>query len=142
MAKKVNKTQPTKVAPADFIAAVEDEQKRLDSEWLVQTMQEITGEEATMWGPSIIGFGSYNYVYKSGREGSAMLTGFSPRKTALTLYINSGVEREEEYLSRLGKHKTGKSCLYIKRLSDVDTEVLRELITESVAKTRVNDIKY
>ncbi|MEL7159311.1 MAG: DUF1801 domain-containing protein [Bacteroidota bacterium] len=142
MAKNQNKTQPTDVAPADFVAAVTDEQKRHDSEWLLRTMEEITGAVPVMWGPSIIGFGSYHYVYPSGREGDWMLTGFSPRKNALTLYLMSGVEREAELLAKLGKYKTGKSCLYVKRLSDVDTDVLKELITASVEKVRRDDIEY
>lgn len=87
-----------------------------------------------MWGPSIIGFGTHHYVYESGREGDWMITGFSPRKSALSVYIMSGLAREAELLARLGKHRTGKSCLYIKRLSDVDTGVLKELISSSVKK--------
>lgn len=137
-----NKTIPTDVDPRDFIAAIPDEKKRADSEWLLQTMQDITGAKPVMWGPSIIGFGSYRYVYASGREGDWMLTGFSPRKTALSVYLMSGLKREAEYLEKLGKHKTGKSCLYIKRLSDVDTEVLKEMITASVEKVKKNDIEY
>lgn len=136
------KTIPTKVAPRDFIAAVADERKRTDAEVLLELMAEITGEPPVMWGPSIIGYGSYHYKYASGREGDCMLTGFSPRKTALTIYLMSGVERQAELLERLGKYKNGKSCLYIKRLSDVDMAVLRELIAVSVALARNNDIQY
>ena len=142
MAKKENKTKPTAVAPADFLAAVSDEKKRADGQWLMDTMQEITGEPPRMWGPSIIGFGTYHYVYESGREGDTMITGFSPRKAAHSIYLVSGVEREADLLAKLGKYKTGKSCLYIKRLSDVDTEVLKELIKASVEKVRQGDIKY
>jgi hypothetical protein len=142
MAKKENKTKPTAVAPADFLAAVADEKKRADGQWLMDTMQEITGEPPRMWGPSIIGFGTYHYVYESGREGDTMITGFSPRKAAHSIYLVSGVEREADLLAKLGKYKTGKSCLYIKRLSDVDTEVLKELIEASVEKVRQGDIKY
>ena len=137
-----NKTQPTATDPHDFLAALPDEQKRADSEWVLRTMEEVTGEPAKMWGPSIIGFGTYHYVYASGREGDWMETGFSPRKANLTIYLMSGVERETELLARLGKHKTGKSCLYLKRLSDVDTDVLRELIRVSVAKVREQDIQF
>ena len=137
-----NKTQPTKVSPEDFLNTIEDEQKHTDAHWLLSTMAEITGEPGVMWGASIIGFGTYHYKYDSGREGDWMLTGFSPRKTALTLYLMSGVEREVELLKRLGKYKTGKSCLYIKKLTDVDTAVLRELIQTSVEKTRALDIRY
>lgn len=137
-----NKTQPTDINPADFLRTVEDETKRSDSQWVLEQMEAITGEPAKMWGPSIIGFGTYHYVYASGREGDWMITGFSPRKTALTLYLMSGVEREKELLEKLGKYKTGKSCLYVKRLSDVDKEVLKELIRTSVEKVRGEDIRY
>lgn len=140
MAKKEPKTAPTKIAAKDFIAAVENEQKRKDAEWMMTMMEEVTGEPPAMWGPSIIGFGSYHYVYESGREGDSMLTGFSPRKTALTLYLVSGVEKEKESLAKLGKYKTGKSCLYIKRLEDVDTDVLRALVTASVTKVKEGNI--
>lgn len=136
------KTIPTKIAPKDFIATVEDEKKRADAEVLLTLMEEITGEPPVMWGPSIIGYGSYHYKYASGREGDWMLTGFSPRKTALTVYLMSGVERQGDLLDKLGKYKNGKSCLYIKRLSDVDMEVLKELITVSVELARNNDIQY
>jgi len=142
MAKKEPKTKPTQVAPKDFIAAVENEQKRKDAEWVMEMMTEVTGEPAKMWGPSIIGFGTYHYVYASGREGDTMITGFSPRKAAISIYLISGVEREAELLAKLGKYKTGKSCLYIKRLTDVDTDVLRELVMASVVKVRDKDILY
>lgn len=142
MAKNEPKTKPTKVAPKDFVAAVENEQKRIDAEWVMQMMEEVTGEPPVMWGPSIIGFGTYHYVYESGREGDWMLTGFSPRKAALSIYLMSGVGREEELLAKLGKYKTGKSCLYVKRLSDVDTDVLRELVVASVAKVMDGDVRY
>jgi len=142
MAKQKNKTQPTDVLPAEFIAGVENEQKRKDAEWMLQMMEEVTGEPAKMWGPSIIGFGTYRYVYPSGREGDWMLTGFSPRKAAMSVYLMSGVEREKEGLEKLGKHKLGKSCLYLKKLSDVDTEVLREMVASSVKKVKDGDIRY
>lgn len=137
-----NKTTPTEVSPLDFIAAIEDEAKRQDSEWILQTMQEVTGELPKMWGPSIIGFGTYHYVYASGREGDWMEIGFSPRKANISIYLMSGVGREEDLLAKLGKHKLGKSCLYVKRLSDVDKEVLREMMTASVKKVREGDVKY
>jgi hypothetical protein len=142
MAKQKNKTQPTEVDPLDFIAGVENEQKRKDAEWVLQMMEEVTGEPAKMWGPSIIGFGTYRYVYASGREGDWMLTGFSPRKTALTIYLMSGVGREKDGLEKLGKHKIGKSCLYLKKLSDVDTDVLREMVASSVQKVKDGNISY
>lgn len=142
MAKNEPKTKPTKVVPKDFIASVADEQKRKDAEWVMSMMSEVTGEPPVIWGGSVIGFGNYHYVYASGREGDWMVTGFSPRKAALSIYLMSGVERETELLAKLGKYKTGKSCLYIKRLTDVDTDVLRELVVASVAKVRDEDIMY
>ena len=99
-------------------------------------MSEITGEPAEMWGGSIIGFGSYHYVYESGREGDWFLTGFAPRKQSLTLYIMPGFEHYDDLLARLGKHKIGRSCLYINKLADVDMDVLRELVAESVSHMR------
>ncbi len=126
------KTRPNEANVVDFLEGVEDEQKRADCFELVDLMQDITGEEPKMWGPAIVGFGSYRYCYDSGREGDWMLVGFSPRKQSLTLYIMSGFSRYEELMKGLGKFKTGKSCLYLKRLSDVDRDVLRELIAQSV----------
>ncbi len=130
------KTLPTEVDPKDFLAAVEHPKRRADGERLLQLMAEITGETARMWGPSIVGFGSYHYVYDSGREGDWPLTGFSPRKTSMVLYIMAGFGRYEQLMARLGKHKTGSSCLYINKLEDVDEAVLRELIAESAAHIR------
>lgn len=136
------KTTPNKIDPKEFIASVTDEKKRADAEVLLEMMAEITGEPPVMWGPSIVGYGSYHYKYASGREGDWMLTGFSPRKTALSVYLMSGVERQEALLKKLGKYKNGKSCLYIKRLADVDQDILRKLIATSVELARNNDIKY
>lgn len=126
------KTRVNDASVVDFLNGVGDDQKRADCFELVDLMKEITGEEPKMWGPSIVGFGSYRYRYDSGREGDWMQVGFSPRKQALTLYIMSGFSRYEDLLKRLGKHKTGKACLYVKRLSDVDRDVLRDLIAQSV----------
>ena len=126
------KTKPHDASVEAFIDSVENETKRDDSYSLLRLMKEITGEEAKMWGPSIVGFGTYHYKYPTGNEGDWMLTGFSPRKQAMTLYIMSGFEKYEDLLSNLGKYKTGKSCLYIKKLSDVDEKVLRELIVSSI----------
>lgn len=130
------KTKETGANVADFIEAVPDQQKREDSKVILKMMEEITGKPAKMWGPSIIGFDNYHYKYGSGREGDFLITGFSPRKTTLTLYLMAGFHRYEDLMSRLGKYKTGKSCLYVKVLSDIDMEVLRELISESVAHIR------
>ena len=137
-----NKTQPTQTDPRAFIAAVEDEQKRTDAEWLLEAMSSATGHSAVMWGPSIIGFGTYHYVYASGREGDWPEIGFSPRKANLSIYLMCGVERNPELLAKLGKYRTGKSCLYIKRLSDVDKDVLTALIEDAVVRVRNNDVKY
>ena len=126
-----NKTRPNTSSVTLFIEAVDDELKEADCYTLIDLMKEITGEEPVMWGPSIIGFGSYHYKYDSGREGDMMLTGFSPRKQNLSVYIMTGFAKYEELLKELGKHKTGKSCLYFKRLSDVNIDVLTELIKAS-----------
>ena len=127
-----NRTRPTSAGVDDFVASVTDERKREDCVKLVDLMRGITGENPVMWGPSIIGFGKYHYTYASGREGDMFLVGFSPRKQALTVY---GIEREAELMTRSGRYKTGKSCLYIKRLADVDQSVLEELLKRSVAQT-------
>lgn len=130
------KTQPTDNSVTDFLDNVEDEQKRADAYAIMELMREVTGETPQMWGDSIVGFGSYHYVYESGREGDWFLVGFSPRKRNLTLYIMSGFDEYDGLLDRLGKHSTGKSCLYVKRLSDVDEDALRELVQKSVQHMR------
>lgn len=127
-----NKTKPTGIDVAGFIANLSDD-KLSDSHWLIERMQEATGEAPTMWGPSIIGFGKYRYRYESGHEGESCIIGFSPRKRELVIYIVPGFEPFQTHLNRLGKHKTGQSCLYIKRLSDIDKPALDELISASVA---------
>lgn len=126
------KTQPTKASVADFIAAQPDEARRADCRTLVRLMQQASGAAPQMWGSSIVGFGTYAYRYASGREGLWPVVAFSPRKSDLSVYIMPGFERFAPLLARLGKHKTGKSCLYLKRLADVDTDVLAELIAASV----------
>ena len=130
------KTRPNQKSVDRFLAGVDNESRREDARTVCEIMQEITGDEPEMWGDSIVGFGSYHYIYDSGREGDWFQTGFSPRKQNLTLYIMPGFARYGELLSKLGKHKTGKSCLYINRLSDVDLNVLRELIEKSVEHVR------
>lgn len=133
-----NKTKETDASVQAFLEAVDDEKKREDAYALLDLMREATGQEPKMWGPSIVGFGSYHYKYDSGREGNSPLTGFSPRKAALTLYIMGGFDAYEGLLDKLGKYKTGKGCLYLKRLSDVDENALKELVTRSadhMAKT-------
>ena len=126
------KTQQNEQNVEAFLNQVLNEKKRTDSFAILKMMREVTGLEPKMWGDSIVGFGSYHYVYDSGREGDWFLTGFSPRKQNLTLYIMSGFEDYNELLGRLGKHKTGKSCLYINKIEDVDQDVLKELIKKSV----------
>ena len=131
-----NKTKPTKLSVAAFIDAITDPTRRGDAKALVKLMQKASGEKPTMWGPSIIGFGSYHYTYDSGREGDMPLIGFSPRKAATVLYNMSGFSGSEALRAKLGKHDTGKGCLYIKKLADVDQQVLQDLVVKSVAAIR------
>ena len=126
-----NKTRPNGASVTSFLDAVEDETKRKDCYTVLELMKNITGEPPVMWGSSIVGFGSYHYTYNTGREGDMPLTGFSPRKQNLTLYIMAGFDRYKERMEKLGRHKTGKSCLYLKKLADVDINVLTEIITLS-----------
>ena len=126
------KTKPTEIAVADFLETVSDEQIRKDCNSIISLMENITGDMAKMWGPAIIGFGKYHYQYDSGRSGEICLAGFSPRKANITLYVLAGFPGQDELLAKLGKYKTGKSCLYIKKLSDVDIDVLGLLIKHSV----------
>ena len=131
------KTKQTNANVMDFINAVQDKNKREDAITLLNIFKEITKEPAKMWGPSMIGFGMYHYKSeRSSQEGDWMLTGFSPRKIALTLYVLSGAENNTELLNKLGKHKTGVGCLYIKKLSDVDVNVLKQLISENYLKAK------
>jgi hypothetical protein len=129
------KTKPTEVSPAAFIDKVENEQRRKDGHELVSLMKKVTGRPAKMWGPSIVGFDQYHYKYASGHEGDMPITGFSPRKQSLVLYLGPGLE-DKKLMAKLGKHKMGKGCLYINKLDDVDRNVLLELVTKSVEKMR------
>lgn len=133
-----NKTRPTRASVTDFINSVEDPDKRADVRKVAAMMRRATGKRAKMWGSSMVGYGTYHYRYESGREGDYMMTGFSPRKQALTVYIMPGFEHFAGLMKKLGKYRTGRSCLYIKRLSDVDEDVLEELINESVTYMRKN----
>jgi len=126
-----NKTTPNDQDVEQFLNSVDDERKRKDSFMILELMKQVTGLEPRMWGSSIVGFGSYHYKYESGREGDMILAGFSPRKQNLTLYNMGGFERYDDLLKKLGKHTTGKGCLYIKRLDDVDLPTLKSLIEES-----------
>lgn len=130
------KTKPHDGDVDAFLEGIEDETKRADCRELVATMGEITGAPAKLWGPSMVGFGSYHYVYESGREGDWFEVGFAPRKRDLSLYVMSGFTGHEKLMAKLGKHKTGKACLYVKRLDDIDRDVLRELFERSVAYVR------
>ena len=128
---QTNKTKPEPTSVEDFLNSIEDEKKRADSIELAALMQKITGVKPVMWGPSIVGFGQYHYTYASGREGDSIAVGFSPRKAALVLYGLIFYGRNLKNLPKLGKHTTGKGCLYIKDLSQVDREVLSEMIEVS-----------
>lgn len=131
-----NKTKATTASVATFIAAIPDEVRRADAQALVKLMQAASGEKPKMWGPAIVGFGSQHYVYDSGREGDMPRVSFSPRKAATVVYSVLSGKGAAALLARLGKHSTGKGCLYIKRLSDVDIDVLRELIVAALTAKR------
>ena len=133
-----NKTKPTKLSVTAFISSIGDKQKRADVKKVAALMRKATGARAKMWGANIVGFGQYHYKYDSGREGDFMLVGFSPRKQALTIYIIAGFTRFAPLMKKLGKYKTGKSCLYVRRLSDIDEAVLDRLIQDSVKYMRKN----
>jgi hypothetical protein len=130
------KTKPTEQSVEDFLNAIPDEQKRADAFAISKLMKQVTRAEPTMWGSSIVGFGRYHYKYASGHEGDACLVGFSPRKQNLTLYLMLGLADYSDLLKKLGKHKTGKGCLYINRLEDVDLPTLKELVKQSVKNAR------
>ena len=135
MAQAQNKTRPTDGKVEAFLNAVEHEGRREDAFTLLEIMTRLSGHEPVLWG-NIVGFGQYHYKYESGREGDMFLTGFSPRKTALTAYIMDGFSTYDELMSRLGKFKTGKSCLYITRLKNIEQPVLEELVSGSLAHMR------
>lgn len=130
-----NKTKATNASVQDHIAAIANEGQRKDCEFLANLFQSITNHEPKMWGPSIVGFGSYHYKYESGREGDSCLTGFAARKNELVVYLAPGGTPEQEaLLDKLGKHRMGKGCLYFRRLSDIDTSILEKLVKNSVAE--------
>ncbi len=136
-----NKTKPTSLSVATFIDAITDPTRRADAEALVKVMQSASGEKPRMWGPSIIGFGSRHYKYESGREGDMPLIGFSPRKAASVLYNVIASDESKALLPKLGKHSTGKGCLYVKKFADVDPRVLNAMLVKSVAATRARKPK-
>ena len=130
------KTKPTRASVKKFIDGIENDTRRRDARAVLALMKDVTGETPRMWGDRIVGFGEYRYRYGSGREGQWFLTGFSPTKTGVTLYIMGGFAGMEGHLEKLGKHRTGKGCLYLKRLEQVDPAVLRRIVKESVAQLR------
>lgn len=129
------KTSFTDEDVASFIESVDNEQKRKDSYALISLMEKATGEKAKMFGPTIVGFGQYHYKYDSGHEGDAPLLGFSPRKAAISLYVYTGGKRQDELLKSFGKYKMGKAYIYVKKLSDIDVEVLEDLMKDSIQFT-------
>jgi hypothetical protein len=133
-----NKTKPTKLSVAAFIDALTHPVRRSDAKALIKVMQKAAGEKPRMWGPSIIGFGSYHYKYESGREGDMPVVAFSPRKAATVLYGVTGSDQATALLAKLGKHSTGKGCLYIKKLADVDQPTLEAMIVRSLAAKRAS----
>jgi len=135
------KTKQNEQSVEDFLGEIADEKRRQDCFTVLELMKKLTEQEPKMWGASIVGFGNYKYKYKSGREGEWFVTGFSPRKQNLTLYIMSGFTRYDELLAKLGKHKTGKSCLYINKLEDVNLGVLEEMISNYVDNVKKGNIR-
>lgn len=131
-----NKAQATEASVGDYLDAIADASRRKDCDALVKLMSKVTKQVPKMWGPSIVGFGSYHYQYESGREGDSCLTGFSSRKPDLSVYLVASFPEQDELITRLGKHKMGKACLYIRKLGDVDVKVLHELVAGSVAEVK------
>ena len=136
MAKATNKTQAGKLSVSKFLNAIDDQQRRKECKWLSKHMAQISGAKPVMWGSAIVGFGTYHYRYDSGRKGDFFITGFSPRKQALSVYLVNGFSALQKQLKKLGPHKVGKSCLYIKHLEDIDQAVLLEMIEHSVQAMR------
>ncbi len=134
------KTKKNTGSVTGFLRRIQDPQRREDCRTVLELMKDVTGSQPKMWGDSIVGFGSYHYKYASGREGDWFVAGFSPRNANLTLYIMAGFSQYKELLAKLGKHKTGKSCLYIKRLADVDLAILRQLVEDSVAHVSTSQV--
>ncbi|NKB37311.1 MAG: DUF1801 domain-containing protein [Gammaproteobacteria bacterium] len=136
------KTKKNKASVREFIDSIEDSEKKKDCKQLATMMRKLSGKRAAMWGDSIVGFGEYHYKYKSGREGDWPVTGFSPRKQNISIYIMPGFSKYKKQLAKLGKHKHSVSCLYIKRLSDIDVEALKEIVADSIERmTRMYECK-
>lgn len=138
MAARENKTKPTQTPVSQFVASLEPAGRRMEAATLIEMMERATGEKPKMWGPSIIGFGKVAYAYESGRTGETPVISFSPRKASLVLYVGKCLSSPGRLLDRLGKHTTGKACLYVRRLDDVDLEVVREIIAAEVAAVRAD----
>jgi hypothetical protein len=136
MAKAENKTKPTKTSVRAFISRIEDEQMQKDCKTLAKFMEQLTGQKPVLWGESIVGFGSYHYRYATGREGDSCLTGFSPRKQALSIYTNCYLEDNDLLTKSLGKFKNGKSCIYVKKLDDIDLAVLEKILRSSMKQLK------
>lgn len=132
--KTTNKTQQTSINPVDFLNTIEDMQKKADCFIILGLFKELSGEEPKMWGPSIVGYGNVHYKYESGREGDNPKIGFSPRKDSITMYFNHRFDNFDELISHLGKYKLGKGCLYVKKIQDINIEVLRELVGNALQK--------
>ncbi len=142
MAKAELKTKPTSVDPLDFVEALEHKTRRSDAKILLELFGRVTAMKPRMWGPSIIGYGRYAYKYESGREGEFLMTGFSPRKANLVIYIMPGYRDMSAKLERLGKHKLGRACLYINKLADIDLDVLEDMISEGLTSLRATHRTY
>ncbi len=136
MAKYQAKTTETTLSVKDFIKKIPEAERQKDAQAIVDIMEKQSGFPAKMWGPAIIGFGSYHYVYESGHEGDAPLVGFSPRKNEFALYLSSAFEKREELLKQFGKHKSGKACIYIKKIEDINVVVLKKMIAASLKHTK------
>ncbi|HNL65782.1 MAG TPA: DUF1801 domain-containing protein [Ferruginibacter sp.] len=136
MAKANNKTTENNDSVAAFVKKITDADRRKDCQAIIDIMEKQSGFPAKMWGSAIIGFGTYHYVYESGREGDAPLVGFSPRKTEFALYLSSEFDKRDELLKQFGKHKTAKACVYVKKLEDVNVDVLKKMISNSIKHTR------
>ena len=140
MAKAENKTKPTDASVESYLAAIENEARRTDCETLLKLMSKVSKEKPVMWGPSIVGFGSYHYKYDSGREGDMCITGFSSRKAEISVYLTADFPARDSLLAKLGKHKMSVACLYIKKLSDVDIKVLEKLIAGSYTERKKRNV--
>ena len=130
------KTKPTTISVKTFIGSVKDRRRQADAEAVLEIMQEVTGERPAMWGTSIVGFGSYHYVYDSGHEGDSCIVGFSPRAQALVLYLMGDFPERGDLIKRLGKCKTGKGCIYVRSMADIDVPILRQFIKKSFTHTK------